>query len=64
MVAALLCGVCDGAWPGLRRARHPLRTERDEVRCLESVVLDLVFVAAVVALFALVGAVASGVEKL
>lgn len=64
MVAGLLRRVCDGAWPGLRRARRAPRAEHDEVRHLESVVLDLVFVAAVVALFALVGAVASGVEKL
>ena len=42
------------------RASRPGRRDR----CRESLVLDLVFVAAVVALFALVGAVAAGVEKL
>jgi hypothetical protein len=36
----------------------------DDVRRRESVVLDLVLVAAVVALFALVGAVAAGVSTL
>lgn len=36
----------------------------DEDRCRESLVLDLVLVAAVVALFALVSAVAARVERL
>lgn len=43
----------------------PERVRRsDDEPCGEFPVLDLVFVAAVVALFALVSAVAAGVEKL
>lgn len=45
-------------------ARRPPGTDVDVVRRLESPVLDLVLVAAVVALFALVSAVAAGVERL
>jgi hypothetical protein len=58
--------VCDGGRPGPHRARRAARTRTAATRfdVWSPLVLDLVFVAAVVALFALVSAVAAGVEKL
>lgn len=65
MAAGSLGRVCDGSRPGDRRARRPpVKRRVDAVRPVECPVLDLVFLVTVVALFALVSALAAGVEKL
>lgn len=65
MAAGALRRVCDGSRPGDRRARRPpVKGGSTRYDPWSVPVLDLVFLATVVALFALVSALAAGVEKL